>query len=492
MKALNPEFKRFTADAGSFLQAAFRRAGSDTARAVAAFTGRKASVTRMRLQTLVMLRWMAILGQTITILTVQYAFHHKVPILQCAAPIAASFALNLWLSIAYPPTKRLSEREAALYMGWDILELAVLLYFTGGLLNPFSFLLLAPVTIAAGTLSRTSVILLVLLSLACATVLGGFGWHWPLPWPPEKDFDVPEVYEFGMYCALFIGLVFSSMFAWRISAEQNRMADALAATEMVLAREQRLSAVGGLAAAAAHELGSPLATLSVVARELEREIDGKGPLAADVALLRSQTERCRAILNRLTVEAQAVAAERTVVPLRDLLEEVAAPHRGFGVEIAVTLESTNKGTGEDPVRTEIPHRPEILHGLGNIIENAVDFARTRVAIEAVIDAQFIRVRITDDGPGFPREVLDRLGEPFLSNRLRLGKSGETPGETTVASIEEDHGMGLGFFIAKTLLERTGAKVSARNVGNTDRAAAEGSGACVSIIWPREDLKVAKV
>jgi two-component system, sensor histidine kinase RegB len=485
MKADSPEFKRYADSAAGSIGAAFRRAGADIVNAVSAFVGRKASVTRMRLQTLVMLRWMAVLGQTVTIIIVQYGFNHSVPIAFCAVPIAASFFLNVWLTLRYPATRRLSEREAALYMGWDILQLAVLLFFTGGLLNPFSILLLAPVTIAAGTLSRTSVVLLVLLSLACATALGGFiNWHWPLPWPPEKDFDVPDIYEFGVYCALIIGLVFSSMFAWRISAEQNRMSDALAATEMVLAREQRLSAVGGLAAAAAHELGSPLATLSVVARELEREV-GQGPLAGDIALLRSQTERCRAILNRLTLEAQAVAAERTNVPLRDLLEEVAAPHRGFGVDIAVTVETANRD--EDPLRVFLPHRPEILHGLGNIIENAVDFARTQVAIEAFIDAEFIRVQITDDGPGFPREVLDRLGEPFLSNRPRLGKSGETPGETTAASIEEDHGMGLGFFIAKTLLERTGAKVLARNVAPGEPFIGRSPGATVGIVWVREDL-----
>jgi two-component system sensor histidine kinase RegB len=487
MKTLSLDFKRLAAEFAGTVGAGARRAGALLYGLVVAFTSRRASVTRLRLQTLLVLRWIAIIGQCIAILVVELALHHKVPILACGVPIAASFGLNLVLSLIYPTSKRLSEQEAALHMAWDVLQLSVLLYFTGGLLNPFSILLLAPPTIAAGTLTRRSVVLLVLLSLTCATVLGGFGWHWPLPWPPEQDFAVPRIYEFGEYCALVLALVFSTMFVWRISAEQNRMSDALAATEMVLAREQLLSAVGGLAAAAAHELGSPLATISVVARELEREINGEGPLAKDVALLRSQTERCRGILHRLTLDAAEVAAEPTDVPLRALLEEIAAPHRGFGIEIHIEIKETPDMAENAVAQQEFPRRPEILHGLGNIIENAVDFARTRVVVAADLDQQFIRIRISDDGPGFPREILDHLGEPFLASGLMRLHPGETPGGTTAASIEDAHGMGLGFFIAKTLLERTGAKVSAHNIGSEQKAIGQGLGARVTITWARQDL-----
>lgn len=485
MKLPSPDFKRLsrTGIAG-WLPAGAQDAGAKAARALLSLAGRKATTTRLRLQTLLLLRWMAIVGQTAAVLTVQFVLRHDVPLLACALPIGASLALNLYLWLRHPATKRLSEREAALQMAWDILQLGALLYLTGGLLNPFAILLLAPVTIAAGTLSRTSVILLVLLSLTCATLIGAFGLHQDLPWPPAEDFTVPRVYEFGVFFALAIGLMFFSMFAWRISAEQGRMSDALAATEIVLAREQRLSAVGGLAAAAAHELGSPLATLSVVARELERAIGGKGPLAEDVALLKSETERCRAILHRLTLEAQALSTAPAMVALRDLFEEVVQHNRDFG--IAITIETRGGGGIEDAAaaRETLPRRPEILHGLTNILENAVDFATREVRIEALVDPKSIRVRIIDDGPGIPREILDRLGEPFVSTRRFVAGEG-----ATLATLEEDHGMGLGFFIAKTLLERTGARVLVRNLAPGEGLAG-GAGASVTITWLREDLAAA--
>lgn len=485
MKASHSDFKRLSSPAGERQWAGLRDSASRAVRALLAVGGRKPTTTRLRLQTLLLLRWLAIIGQTAAVLTVQFILRHDVPLLACAVPIGASLALNLYLWLRYPANKRLSEREAALQMAWDILELAALLYLTGGLLNPFAILLLAPVTIAAGTLSRTSVILLVVLSLSCATLLGAFGLHHDLPWPPAEDFSVPRVYEFGVFFAIAIGLMFFSIFAWRISAEQTRMSDALAATEIVLAREQRLSAVGGLAAAAAHELGSPLATLSVVARELERAIGGKGPLAEDVALLRSETERCRSILHRLTLEAQALSTAPAMVAMRDLLEEVVGGNRDFG--IAIRIEVKGDGGIEDgaAARESLPRRPEILHGLANIIENAVDFAASEVLIEATVDPQSIRIRITDDGPGIPREILDRLGEPFVSTRQFV--AGE--GGSTLASLEEDHGMGLGFFIAKTLLERTGASVLVRNLAPGDGKGA-GTGACVTINWLRDDLAAA--
>jgi two-component system sensor histidine kinase RegB len=338
---------------------------------------------------------------------------------------------------------------------------------------------LAPVTIAATTLSRSSVVILVIIGLVCVTLLALFGWHWPLPWSDTGELHIPRSYEIGMWAAMAIGILFSAIFAWRVAAEATRMADALSATEMVLAREQRLSAVGGLAAAAAHELGSPLATISVVARELSREVKD-GPLAEDVTLLMSQAERCRDILNRLTREAEASSAHHSAVALLDLLEEITAPHREFGVDIQIDLkdEMRSADTGRGP---EVWRRPEILHGLGNIIENAVDFARDHVIVEAVVTAQLIRIRVMDDGPGFSRDVLDRLGEPFTSTRSRLSAPEDG------AKDDEEHGMGLGFFIAKTLLERTGAKVIAANLSGTDQRAAA-HGAVITMTWPRTELE----
>ena len=486
MEPLGQDYKQHGAAVMRRFLALARVAPGAIAAAFFAFIGRKASTSNMRHQTLLLLRWLAIGGQTAAILIVDFLLHHKLPLLWCSLPILASAWLNIFLMIRYPMNHRLSDREAAIFMGWDIIQLATLLYFTGGLLNPFSLLFLAPVTIAASSLSRRSVTILVALGLACVTFLALFGWHWPLPWEEGSDFDIPRRYEVGMWVAMVIGILFSSIFAWRVAAEAGRMSDALSATEMILAREQRLSAVGGLAAAAAHELGTPLATISVVAKELQREVKS-GPLAEDIALLTSQAERCREILNRLTREAEASASvHQSTADLRDVLEEIAQPHRIFGVTVRVDMKIDPRhpppnydGTGRGP---RVRRRPEFLYGLGNFIENAVDFANELVVVEALCASSTIRVRIMDDGPGFPRDVLERLGEPFTSTRSRLADVDEG------ISLEESHGMGLGFFIAKTLLERTGARVVAGNRNAEPGAAPATQGAVVSITWPRDELE----
>jgi two-component system sensor histidine kinase RegB len=493
------------ADFKRLCRLALRRSGrtarltfSRAAGALAAFAGQRPSTTRMRHQTLLLLRWLAIGGQTSAVLFVHFVLGHKLPLLGVAAPIVASTWLNVILAFRYPLSHRLSDREATLFIGFDILQLATLLYFTGGLINPFAILFLAPVTIAAGTLKRRSVAILVVLSLACVTALALFRLHWPLPWPADREFLVPRRYEVGLWVAMTIGILFSAVFAWRVSAEANRMSDALAATEAVLAREQRLAAVGGIAAAAAHELGTPLATISVVARELEREVDLKGPLGEDVTLLRTQAQRCRDILNRLTLEAQAGTELRTQVALRDVLEEIVEPHRAFGVAIRVDIHEEDRrshaGDGRRQQGPMVWRTPEIVHGLGNIVENAVDFARDHVEVEAVVSATTIRIRVLDDGPGFSKDVLDRLGEPFMSTRSRIGAPESGPAAASDERLEEDHGMGLGFFIAKTLLERTGARVVAGNLaaGEEPPGRAAPRGAVVSVTWPRSVLEAPAV
>ena len=470
------------------------RVQSQVKQSAMSFAGRRRSYTRMRHQTLVLLRWLAIIGQTLAVLFVHFVLGHEVPLVWCSVPILASLWLNIVLFLRYAPVKRLSDREAAFYMGFDILQLSSLLYLTGGLLNPFAVLLLAPVTIAASTLSLRSALILAALAMAAVTLMGLFQIHWALPWP-NGGLMVPWRYEVGGWVALVLAIGFSTIFAWRVASEANRMSDALAATEMVLAREQRLAAVGGLAAAAAHELGTPLATISVVTKELEREIKADSPLAEDVNLLRAQAERCREILNRLTREAKSDTAEPEQVSLLDLLEEVCEPHRLLGIEVLVQIHSDTAADSESQQarsklaeKTEIWRRPEIVHGLGNIVENAVDFATERVVVEATLTSDTIRVRVIDDGPGFAREMLDHLGEPFTSTRSRIGEDLEP--ETIPDNVDDNHGMGLGFFIAKTLLERTGGRVVAANRSSaTARADRPGlpTGAVVSITWPRASL-----
>jgi len=422
--------------------------------------------TGVRLQTLVLLRWLAVGGQLAAVLLVNYGFGFSLPVGFCLAAIAASAWLNVVLAIRYRATVRLPDHQAAAYLAFDLVQLAVLLYLTGGLGNPFSVLFMVPVTISAATLSPRSTSLLIVLGFVCVTMLGFF--HWPLPWTPDTPLVLPRIYQVGIWAALLLGLGFVAMYAWRIADEARRMSNALEATEMVLAREQRLSALDGLAAAAAHELGTPLGTIALVARELQLEKPTGDQLDEDLALLRSQADRCKEILSRLTHRPDERDALYARIEIEALIGEIVAPHRDMGV----TFDLSVKG-GEESAPVSLVRRPEILYGLGNFVENAADFAQSVVLVIAEVSDDLIRITITDDGPGFPVDLIDRLGEPYITTRAR-GSLG-----TQLGSHE---GMGLGFFIGKTLLERSGARVQ---IGNRIDGTV---GAVVMVEWSRKAVE----
>lgn len=417
---------------------------------------------RVRLATLVFLRWLGIAGQLLAVFVVYFGLRYPLPLVYCLLVIGVSALLNAAVSLRYPSIKRLSARETAAYLAFDIVQLSALLALTGGLQNPFALLIIAPVVISATTLPPRSTIILTVLAFAAVTLLAFY--HWPLPWFGNAPLRLPVTYVVGIWCALVLGIGFTSVYAWRIATEAKRMSDALAATQAVLAREQRMSAVGGLAAAAAHELGTPLATIALVAKELRRALPLKGPLAEDVTLLGSQVERCREILRRLSIRPEDSEGGLADAPVGAVLEEAVAPHRGFGVAVELSLPANQN---QQPL---VRRSPELLHGLGNLIENAVDFAKSRVQVEARWDERSITVSVTDDGPGFAPEVLDRLGEPYVTTR---GAAADTP----TGDLDMPQGMGLGFFIAKTLLERIGATISVANLGGA-------GGATVQVSWPR--------
>lgn len=419
----------------------------------------------LRLQTLVRLRWLAVTGQTAAVLFVRFGLDFDLPLGPCLFAIALSAWLNVFLGLRWTPTYRLSERAAALLLAYDILQLAGLLWLTGGLQNPFAFLFLVPVTISATSLKPITTLTLGALSLGIASLLAFH--HLPLPWSPPGTLVVPPLYVGGLWAALLSGTIFSSLYAGRLAIEARQMQDALVATEMVLAREQQLSALDGLAAAAAHELGTPLATIALVAKELKRELPDADRFKEDLDLLTSQAMRCREILSRLSnLDAQSDTMFHKL-KFSVMIEEIVAPLRGAGVIIAVG----------QPENTDVPEpivsrNPAITYGLANLLENAIDFAHARVELEARWDQSFVSLVIRDDGPGFSEEVYARLGEPFVTTR----KGYETP-----EPGDGHQGMGLGFFIAKTLLERSGAEVSLAN-----RRAPE-HGAVVRVHWPREAI-----
>ena len=424
--------------------------------------------SRLRLQTIVRLRWLAVLGQTITVVGAYWVLGIDLPIGGCLAVIALSAWINVALRIRYPASQRLRSHYAFVMLAYDVLQLAALLYLTGGLENPFAFLLIAPVTVSASTLPIRVTALLGALAIGAATLLTNF--HHPLPWFHHSNLLLPFPYVMGVWAAVVSGILFIGFYSWRTAEEARRMAEALAAAEMVLAREQKLSALDGLAAAAAHGLGTPLATIAVVTKELMRDAKPTDPHYDDVVLLRAQAERCREILAELAGGGEQHDLIVSRLTLSHLIEEVVAPHRLVAVPIevrtaAVEDVASRTAAAQEPVAER---NPGVIYGLGNLVENAIDFAATKVEVEARWSDKAVEIVIADDGAGFPPNVLEQLGEPFVTTRPAQGWRQEAP--------DEHIGMGLGFFIAKTLLERSGAMLALANRPQ--------GGAKVTVTWPR--------
>lgn len=410
---------------------------------------------RLRLNTLIRLRWLAIVGQSVTVLFVAYGLKFPLPVSLCFALIACSAWMNLLLAFRFPAAHRLTPFAAFGILIFDSLQLAGLLYMTGGLTNPFSLLMTVPVVISATSLPLRLTAVLGGLVMTAATLLVFF--HLPLPWHEGAPLAMPFIYVAGMWMAVLSSIAFTAIYAFRVAAEARLLANALAATELVLQREQHLSALDGLAAAAAHELGTPLATITLVAKEMEKALGKDAKYGEDVTLLRSQSERCREILKRLTSLSSEGEAHLSRLPLTSLVEEVTAPHRDFGISIKLR---PGERSGPEPVGRR---NPGVIYGLGNLVENAVDFARESVTVRWSWDEATVSFSIIDDGPGFPPEIIDRIGEPYMSTRQ---------------GTEAGGGLGLGLFIAKTLLERSGATLDFRNSSGL------GEGAMVRISWPR--------
>ena len=425
----------------------------------------------LRLRTLVMLRWLAIIGQAAAVLIVAFPLSYRLPLSACLALIALSAWLNVFLTLRWRGSQRLSTQAAGILLGYDVLQLAGLLYLTGGLQNPFSLLFLVPVTVSATSLPLAWTTSLGVLALACSSVLAYF--HRPLPWADETTFILPSLYLAGMWAAIVSATIFSAIYARRIAEEARLMYSALQATELVLAREQRLSALDGLAAAAAHELGTPLATIALVAKELKRELPKKFAHSEDIDLLISQAARCREILTRLAVPEQLEDEIYAQVGFVAMLEDMVAPLRGSDVTIEVDAKASDKSAA--PI---FRRNPAIMYGLGNLLENAIDFASSRVDVTARWSQGQISLYVVDDGPGFDQAIFDRLGDPFVTTRPGYGDSNN--GEDG-----EHEGMGLGLFIAKTLLERSGGTVTLTN------RKAPLSGAAVQIVWSRDAVDMGK-
>ncbi len=443
----------------------------------------------VRLRTLVMLRWMAITGQIGAVLIATLILDFELPLPACALVISASVSFNVAAHIIHPSGKRLSERGTLMSLFFDLAQLVTMLMLTGGLSNPFAVLIIGPVTIAATALRLQSTVVLGLAALISIPTMAEV--HFPLVYADGSLLQVPAVYLIGFAASLAIGLIFLGLYSRRVAVEGYAMSEALAATQLALAREQRLSAIGGIAAATAHELGTPLATIKLVAAELSSELKDNPELTEDADLIRSEADRCAAILADMREGARDDSHVKQA-PISAVIEEAARPHARRGKRLIVRVDGA-AGSETDAEQPMVARTPELIHGLRNAIQNAVDFARTNVWIDADLEEGNLRIAVGDDGPGFKPDILPKLGEPYVSSRARGSRA---------AREGAYQGMGLGLFIARTLLERTGATLSFANGTDGSRKhesrfevqnpeIAHPTGAIIEMIWPAHAMVVSK-
>ncbi len=431
----------------------------------------------IRLRTMILLRWVAIVGQLVAITVAQRLYNLQLELGLCYLTVGVSVIGNLVAIFVFPENKRLSESENFLMMMFDLLQLCFLLFLTGGLHNPFSLLVLGPVTVSASVVKLRSTVLLGCTAFALISAMVFY--HMPLRTEQGFILRIPDLFVLGQWFAISIALVFLSLYSRRISNEMHSMSDALTATQMALARAQKLNDLGGVIAAAAHELGTPLATIKLTSAELIEELDDLPELQEDARLIRDQADRCRDIMRSMG-RAGKDDLQMRQAPLVEVLREAAEPHQDRGKVIVI---EDQPGPGGESQQPQILRRPEILHGLRNMVQNAVDFADSTVWIEAMWTDEVISVRIIDDGKGYPPHLIGRIGDPFMRRKRT---------ERDRKSRPEYEGMGLGLFIAKTLLERTGAELSFANgtdpFGAVSAGDAEKRGAIVEVIWDRNRIE----
>jgi two-component system sensor histidine kinase RegB len=334
--------------------------------------------SRLRLLTIVRLRWFAVFGQLVAVAVVNLGYGFPLPVGYCLLLIAISAWLNVFLRLKYVPRHRLSNWFATSLLAYDLLQLAALLFLTGGIENPFIVLIVAPVTVSAASLPGRNTLLLGAIAVLATVALAFF--HLPLPWSGSSPPVFPSIYRFGLLVAMLACTIFLAIYAWRLSHEARQMSAALTATELVLAREQQLHALDGLAAAAAHELGTPLGTIVLVSKEMAQQVPADSTLRDDLDLMRTQAERCRDILQKLTRQPSGQDPMHASMTLEQVIDEAAEPYRAAGKSILVNCgPSDPDAAGRAP---EAQRLPGLIYGLGNLIENAVDFAAERVEISA--------------------------------------------------------------------------------------------------------------
>tara|TARA_B100000767_G_scaffold182498_1_gene170387 strand:- start:984 stop:2270 length:1287 start_codon:yes stop_codon:yes gene_type:complete len=385
--------------------------------------------------TLTILRYIAIFGQFIAINIVFYFLELDFPIMESYVVIFIGLLTNIFLQFSVK-VNQLKDTYASFFLLYDLIQLSALLYLTGGILNPFSFLLIIPAIVSSTFLSMGTTIILSVITSFMLFLLTHF--YLQLPGMDPSKFIVPNFYKFGILTSILIGLIFLGYFGIRFSGETKKRSEALNKLQEVIAKEYELESLGGQAAAAAHSLGTPLATISVVAKELKKEIGNDKEVSKDIDLLISQTKRCSEILKKISNKQIEEDSFLNLIKLEDLLEEIIISFKETSSKKIELLSKNNQN------KINIQRTPEIIYGLRNFIGNAVKFSKSKVEVNLQSDEKIIKIEINDDGPGIPEDVINKIGEPYIKSKSK--------------ALSSNSGLGLGTFLGKTLLERQGANL----------------------------------
>ena len=382
---------------------------------------------------LIKIRWIAIFGQILAIFFVTYAIKIQIPLYETLSIILLSVIINFYSYFEERKNKTISNIKAFLFLLFDTLQLGFLLFLTGGIINPFSILILAPVITSASYLPALMTVILSTISIIIIFLLNFYF----IPLDLGQQFYLPDIYSFGLVSSLIITVIFTAIYAYLFASSSRKISNALSVSKLQILNQKKITEVGSLSAATAHELGTPLNTIFLILNDLlkEKKLNEDKNIVKDIMLLKSQAERCKEILQRLSKNPLKIKDKfLNKVKLTDLIK--------------INFEKFNKGKSLNMKKTlitdepEIIYKDEIMYALGNIIQNAIFHCKSIVTVSIIYTDLSVKIIITDDGNGFSKEIIDKLGEPYISKNTE--------------------GMGLGIFISKNLIENMGGKLSFYN------------------------------